>query len=72
MMSQGFIDPLANLDFDMQSFDIQRVVSVYPDREGIVWWTKAWFNGKKKGERAIEISRQSAIDFINRNIIKDE
>ena len=72
MMLQGFIDPLANLDFDMQSFDIQRVVSVYPDRDGIVWWTKAWFNGKKKGERAIEISRQSAIDFINRNIIKDE
>lgn len=72
MMSQGFIDPLANLDFDMQSFDIQRVVSVYPDRDGIVWWTKAWFNGKKKGEKAIEISRQSAIDFINRNIIKDE
>lgn len=72
MMSQGFIDPLANLDFDMQSFDIQRVVSVYPDRDGIVWWIKAWFNGKKKGERAIEISRQSAIDFINRNIIKDE
>ena len=72
MMSQGFIDPLANLDFDMQSFDIQRVVSVYPDRDGIVWWTKAWFNGKKKGERAIEISRQSAIDFSNRNIIKDE
>ena len=72
MMSQGFIDPLAKLDFDMQSFDIQRVVSVYPDRDGIVWWTKAWFNGKKKGERAIEISRQSAIDFINRNIIKDE
>ena len=62
MMSQGFIDPLANLDFDMQSFDIQRVVSVYPDRDGIVWWTKAWFNGKKKGERAIEISRQSAKD----------
>ena len=72
MMSQGFIDPLANLDFDMQSFDIQRVVSVYPDRDGIVWWTRAWFNGKKKGERAIELSRQSAIDFINRNIIKDE
>ena len=72
MMSQGFIDHLTNLDFDIQSFDIQRVVSVYPDRDGIVWWTKAWFNGKKKGERAIEISRQSAIDFINRNIIKDE
>ena len=37
MMSQGFIDPLTNLDFDIQSFDIQRVVSVYPDRDGIVW-----------------------------------
>lgn len=56
----------------MQSFDIQRIVSVYPDRDGIIWWTKAWFNGKQKGEKAIEISRQSAIDFINRNIIKDE
>lgn len=72
MKSQGFIDPLADFSFDMQSFDIQRIVSVYPDRDGIVWWTKAWFNGRKKGERAIEISRQAAIDFINRNIAKDE
>ena len=66
------IDPLANFDFDIQSFDIQRTVSVYPDKDGIVWWTKAWFNGRKKGERAIEINRQQAIKFIKDIIEKDE
>ena len=70
--SQGIIDPFENLDIDIQSFDIQRTVSVYPDKDGIVWWTKAWFNGKKKGERAIEINRQLAIKFIQDNVAKDE
>ena len=70
--SQGIIDPFANFDFDIQSFDIQRTVSVYPDKDGIVWWTKAWFNGRNKGERAIEISRQQAIKFIKNIIEKDE
>ena len=37
-----------------------------------MWWTKAWFNGKKKGERAIEINRQLAIKFIQDNVAKDE
>ena len=60
------------MDIDIQSFDIQRVVSVYPDKDGINWWTKAWFNGKKKGERAIEINRQLAIKFIQDNVGKDE
>ena len=58
--------------FRSQSFDIQRTVSVYPDKDGIVWWTKAWFNGRKKGERAIEINRQQAIKFIMDIIEKDE
>lgn len=70
--SQGIIDPLENFDIDVQSFDIQRTVSVYPDKDGIVWWTKAWFNGKNKGERAIEITRELAIKFIRDNIKKDE
>ena len=60
------------MEIDIQSFDIQRVVSVYPDKDGINWWTKAWFNGKKKGERAIEINRQLAIKFIQDNVAKDE
>ena len=60
------------LDFDIQSFDIPRIVSVYPDRSGIRWWTKAWFNNSEKGEAAIEIDRQLAIKFINDNIEKDE
>ena len=70
--SSGLIDPLAELDFDIQSFDIPRIVSVYPDRSGIRWWTKAWFNNSEKGEAAIEIDRQLAIKFINDNIEKDE
>ena len=49
-----------------------RIVSVYPDRSGIRWWTKAWFNNSESGEAAIEIDRQQAIRFINENIDKDE
>lgn len=33
---------------------------------------EAWFNGKAKGERAIEITRELAIKFIQDNIKKDE
>ena len=69
---QYFIDPLAELDIDVQSFDIPRMVSVFPDKSGIRWWTKAWFNGSEKGEAAIEIERELAIKFINENIEKDE
>ena len=70
--SSGLIDPLAELEIDIQSFDIPRLVSVYPDRSGIRWWTKAWFNNSEAGEAAIEIDRQLAIKFINENIEKDE
>ena len=70
--TSGLIDPLAELDIDVQSFDIPRMVSVYPDKSGIRWWTKAWFNGSEKGETAIEIERELAIKFINENIEKDE
>lgn len=45
----GLIDPLAELDIDIQSFDISRIVSVYPDRAGVRWWTKAWFNNREEG-----------------------
>ncbi len=70
--SSGLVDPLAGLEIDIQSFDIPRLVSVYPDRSGIRWWTKAWFNNSESGEAAIEIDRQLAIKFINENIEKDE
>ena len=56
----------------MTTIDIQRMVSVYPDKEGVRWWTKAWFNGRKKGERAIEITRAMAIKFIHDQAEKDE
>lgn len=56
----------------MQSFDIPRIVSVYPDRAGVRWWTKAWFNGSREGEASVEIERQMAIKFINDQVEKDE
>jgi len=66
------IDPLKNLEVVIQSFDVKREASVYPDNAGIRWWTKAWFNGKEKGEDVIEISREMAIRFIQGEISKDE
>ena len=69
--TSGLVDPLAGLEIDVQSFDIPRLVSVYPDKSGIRWWTKAWFNNSESGESAIEIERELAIKFINDNIEKD-
>lgn len=69
--TSGLVDPLAGLEIDIQSFDIPRLVSVYPDKSGIRWWTKAWFNNSEAGESAIEIERELAIKFINDNIEKD-
>ena len=69
--SSGIIDPLAELDIDIQSFDIPRAVTVYPDRAGIRWWTKAWFNNREEGEASVEIERTQAVDFIHDRIGKD-
>lgn len=71
MASCGIIDPLADINFDLQSFDIPRLVTVYSDRAGVRWWTKAWFNNKEEGEISVEISRRTAIDFIQDNIDKE-
>ena len=68
---QELIDPLEGLDITVQSFDIPRTVSVYPDQAGIRWWTKAWFNNRKDGEASVEISRQNAILFIRNQVEKD-
>lgn len=69
--TSGIIDPLAELDIDVQSFDIPRLVSVYPDRAGVRWWTKAWFNNREEGECSVEIELQQAILFIHDRIEKD-
>lgn len=66
----GLIDPLAELDIDIQSFDISRIVSVYPDRAGVRWWTKAWFNNREEGEASVEIEREQAVRFIQDRIEK--
>lgn len=55
----------------MRSFDIQRLVTVYPDRPGIRWWVKAWFNGSEDGEAAVEIERERAIQFLLDRIDKE-
>ncbi len=59
------------MDIDIQTFDIPRLVSVYPDRAGVRWWTKAWFNNRDEGECSVEIERQQAIQFIQNRIDKD-
>lgn len=65
------MDPLAELDIDIRSFDIPRLVTVYPDRAGIRWWAKAWFNNKEEGEAAVEITRQIAVGFLQDQIDKE-
>lgn len=67
----GMVDPLTDLEIDVQSFDIPRLVTVYPDKAGMRWWTKAWFNNREEGEASVEISRQVAVKFIQDLIDKD-
>lgn len=66
------IDPLENLQIDVQSYDLKRACSVYCDNAGEKWWTTAWFNGREKEEQSIEISRRLAIEFIQNRISKDD
>ncbi len=66
------VDPLSTLQISVQSFDVRRIASVYADTAGNRWWTKAWFNGNERGEKAIEISREMAIKFNNDLISKDD
>ena len=63
---------MANWDIDLQSFDIPREASVYPDRAGARWWTKSWFNGREKGEGAIEVEQELAAAFIQNEIRLDD
>ncbi len=72
MTSQGLVDPLEPLDVGIQGFDIERLVTVYPDVPGLRWWAKAWFNGSELGEAAVEIAREEALGFIADRVGKDE
>lgn len=64
-------DPLENMEIEAQSYDIERVASIYFDRSGTRAWTKAWFNGHEQGEPAIPITREQAIKFQNDTISRD-
>lgn len=66
------IDPLSDLAIDVESFDIKHEAYVYFDSSGRRCWTKAWFNGREKGEKAIEITRMLAIKFINDEISQND
>ena len=52
---------------DIQSFDIPRLVTVYPDRAGVRWWTKAWFNNREEGETVsythLDVYKRQAPEF---------
>ena len=65
------VDPLTDLEIDVQSFDIPRLVTVYPDKAEIFLLSKAWFNNREEGEASVEISRQVAVKFIHDLIDKD-
>ena len=67
-----YTDPLKNLAVSVQTFDIPRKASVWPDNGGIRWWTKAWFNHHDKGETAVEVSREKAVRFLHGEISLDE
>ncbi|NDV84781.1 hypothetical protein [Bacteroides sp. 51] len=62
---------MAELEIDVQSFDIPRLITVYPDQASVRWWTKAWFNNQEEGEDSIEITRQTAVRFLQNQIDKD-
>lgn len=47
-------------------------MSVYPDSVGLRWWTKAWFNGRQKGEPSVAIKQETAVSFMDDRISKDE
>ena len=66
------IDPLSDLAIDVESFDIKHEAYVYFDSSGRRCWTKSWFNGREKGEKAIEITRMLAIKFINDEISQND
>ena len=66
------VDPLENMAINVGSYDVEREASVYFDTSGLRSWTKAWFNGRDKGEKSIEITRQQAIQFINHQIAMDD
>lgn len=66
------IDPLADMQVEVQNYDIERIASVYFDRSGQRAWTKAWFNHRDQGEKAIEISRDQAIKYRKDMISRDD
>ena len=66
------VDPLSDLSIEVESYDIKHEAYVYFDTSGRRCWTKAWFNGKEEGEPSVEIEERMAVQFIHRQVDKDE
>lgn len=68
----NFEDPLSDIQVNFQCYGVQRTASIYFNTTGEQCWTKAWFNGREKGEPSIEITRKLAIAFQDDTLTKDE
>ena len=56
------IDPLADWDIDIQSFDIPRMVSVYPDLIGKDEWLEEYFPSQMEAyHNAINQTREQLL-----------
>lgn len=73
LAADGYVvDPLEGMQIHVENYDVKRIASVYPDRLGNRWWTKAYFNGREKGEQSIEINKKLAEKFINNEVTRDD
>lgn len=73
LAADGYVvDPLEGMQIHVENYDVKRIASVYPDRSGNRWWTKAYFNGREKGEQSIEINKKLAEKFINNEVTRDD
>ena len=65
------VDPLQDLQIAVESYDVPRLTSVFGDTADNHWWTKAWFNNEENGKKAVEVSKDMALEFIHDHISKD-
>lgn len=51
------VDPLKELQTDIQSFDISHRAFLYYNQSGDRVWTKGYFNNRPKGEKSVEVTQ---------------
>ena len=65
------MDPLKELQTDIQSFDISHRAFLYYKQSGDRVWTKGYFNNRPKGEKSVEVTRDMAIKLTQGEITQD-